>query len=74
MLSALDLCAIAIQGAYSMFVQILDGVDGTSVWFSAMLLWLTYRLLFKRLFGLAGSDVAKRSYNAFKNKRIKDGD
>lgn len=51
------------------FLQIINAVDGLPVWMTAVLVWLSYKFLLRPLFGHAGSDVARRSYNAFKRRK-----
>lgn len=51
------------------FLQIINAVDGLAVWMTAVLVWLSYKFLLRPLFGQAGSDVARRSYNAFKRRK-----
>ena len=53
------------------FLQIINAVDGLAVWMTAVLVWLSYKFLLRPLFGQAGSDVARRSYNAFKRRKEK---
>ena len=53
------------------FLQVINAVDGFPVWMTAVLVYLSYKFLLRPLFGQAGSDVAHRSYNAFKRRKEK---
>lgn len=69
MLRALDLMVTAISECSAWFIQILNAVDGYSIWASAIFVYLSYKFLFAPLFGMAKSDVAKKSYNAFRRRK-----
>lgn len=51
------------------FLQIINAVDGLPVWMTGVLVFLSYKFLLRPLFGHAGSDVARRAYNAFKRRK-----
>lgn len=58
-----------INFANDTFNQILLSTNSYGFWISAILTMLSFKYFLRPLFGSAGSDVAKRSYNAFKKRK-----
>ena len=57
-----------ISFANNSFGQILTATGGRSFWFAAILTYFSFKYFLRPIFGQVGSDLAKRSYNAFKRK------
>lgn len=74
MIEALNVLVTTIQQCSRWFVRILGACNGTDVWLGALIIHCSFKFLFRPIFGYAGSDISKKSYNALKSKRIKDGD
>ena len=74
MIEALNVLVTTIQQCSQWFLSILSACNGFDVWAGAVIVHLSYKFLFRPIFGYAGSDISRKSYNALKSKRIKDGD
>lgn len=71
MSQVLPAVANVITQCSAWFLQVLNAVDGLAVWMTAVLVVLSYKFLLRPLFGSAGSDIARKSYNAFKRRKEK---
>lgn len=67
----LDMFLQVISFANDSFGQILTATGGRSFWFAAILTYFSFKYFLRPIFGQAGSDLAKRSYNAFKRREEK---
>lgn len=61
-----SMIAQAFSFAGDAWTRLLNATGMSGWWFAGVFTWLSYKFFLRPIFGHAGSDLAKRSYNAFR--------
>lgn len=72
MSDVINLITMAVSFASNTFTSVMNATGAYGFWLSAILVTFSFRAILKPIFGSVGSDLAKKSYNAFRRKNKED--
>lgn len=66
---SLMIALVVFRQCSDWFTSILTETGTGQIWITCFMIWISYKFLLKPVFGYASSDLARKSYNAFKRRK-----